>query len=60
VLLPAATMAVKPLGIITRTMRAVVADILSQEFVQPLRAKGLEERPVFFMSSRTRRRPRWP
>jgi peptide/nickel transport system permease protein len=48
VLLPAATMAVIPLGIITRTVRAVVADILGHEFVQALRAKGLGERPVFF------------
>jgi len=48
VILPAATMAVIPLGIITRTVRAVVADILGHEFVQALRAKGLGERPVFF------------
>jgi peptide/nickel transport system permease protein len=48
VILPAVTMAVIPLGIITRTVRAVVADILGHEFVQALRAKGLGERRIFF------------
>lgn len=45
--LPVITMSVIPLGIITRTVRAVVAEILAQEFVQGLRAKGLNERRVF-------------
>jgi peptide/nickel transport system permease protein len=40
-ILPAVTLAVIPCGIITRTVRATVAEILSQEFVQALRAKGL-------------------
>jgi peptide/nickel transport system permease protein len=40
-LLPAVTMSVIPMGIIARTVRALVADILSQEFVVGLRAKGL-------------------
>ena len=40
-ILPAITMSVIPMGIIARTVRALVADILSQEFVQGLRAKGL-------------------
>lgn len=40
-LLPAITLSVIPCGIITRTVRATVAEILSQEFVQALRAKGL-------------------
>jgi peptide/nickel transport system permease protein len=35
------------MGIIARTVRALVADILSQEFVQALRAKGLCEWGVF-------------
>jgi peptide/nickel transport system permease protein len=39
--LPAVTLSVIPCGIITRTVRAVVAEILSQEFIQALRAKGL-------------------
>ena len=40
-ILPAVTLSVIPCGIITRTVRATVAEILSQEFVQALRAKGL-------------------
>jgi peptide/nickel transport system permease protein len=47
VVLPAITMAAIPLGIITRTVRAVVAEILGHEFVQALRAKGLSQRRVF-------------
>ncbi len=46
-LLPAITMSVIPMGIIARTVRALVADILAQEFVQALRAKGLSEWGVF-------------
>ena len=40
-ILPAVTLAVIPLGIVTRTVRASVAEALNQEFVQALRAKGL-------------------
>ena len=47
IILPAITMSVIPMGIIARTVRALVADILSQEFVQALRAKGLSECGVF-------------
>jgi peptide/nickel transport system permease protein len=43
IILPAITMSVIPMGIIARTLRALVADILEQEFVQGLRAKGLSE-----------------
>ncbi|MCJ2062113.1 ABC transporter permease [Methylobacterium sp. J-088] len=46
-LLPAITMSVIPMGIIARTVRALVADILSQDFVEALRAKGMDERGVF-------------
>ena len=46
-ILPAITMSVIPMGIIARTVRALVADILAQEFVQALRAKGLSEWGVF-------------
>lgn len=46
-ILPAITMSVIPMGIISRTVRALVADILSQEFIQALRAKGLSEWGVF-------------
>jgi len=45
--LPALTMSVIPMGIIARTVRALVADILSQEFVIGLRAKGLTDAGVF-------------
>ena len=40
-ILPAVTLSVIPCGIITRTVRSTVAEILSQEFVQALKAKGL-------------------
>jgi peptide/nickel transport system permease protein len=40
-ILPAVTLAAIPLGIVARTTRAVVAEILNQEFVETLRAKGL-------------------
>ena len=46
-ILPALTMSVIPMGIIARTVRALVADILQQEFVIGLRAKGLTDRGVF-------------
>ncbi|MCA3564429.1 MAG: ABC transporter permease [Methylocystis sp.] len=46
-ILPAVTMSVIPMGIVARTVRALVADILSQEFVSGLRAKGLLDFGVF-------------
>ncbi len=45
--LPAATLCVIPMGIITRTVRALVADTVSQEFVVALRARGLSSVEVF-------------
>lgn len=45
--LPALTLSVIPMGIITRTVRALVADMLEQEFVVALRARGLSDRAVF-------------
>jgi peptide/nickel transport system permease protein len=47
IILPAITMSVIPMGIIARTVRALVGEILNQEFVQALRAKGLGEYGVF-------------
>ncbi len=47
IILPAVTMSVIPTGIIARTVRALVADILSQDFVEALRAKGMNEWGVF-------------
>ncbi|QOG06693.1 ABC transporter permease [Aureimonas sp. OT7] len=46
-ILPAVTMAVIPMGIVTRTVRALVGDILNQDFVEALRAKGLGEGRIF-------------
>lgn len=45
-ILPAVTMSVIPMGIVARTVRALVADILQQEFVTGLTAKGLLDRGV--------------
>lgn len=46
-MLPAITMSVIPMGIVARTVRALVADILAQEFVVGLRAKGLTHLGIF-------------
>ncbi|MFO1111461.1 MAG: ABC transporter permease [Bradyrhizobium sp.] len=46
-ILPAITTSVIPMGIVTRTVRALTGDILSQDFVEALRAKGLRETHVF-------------
>ena len=45
--LPAITMSVIPMGIIARTVRALVAEIMSQEFIVGLRAKGMTGLGVF-------------
>ena len=45
--LPAVTMSVIPMGIIARTVRALVAEILAQEFIVGLRAKGLTDGGIF-------------
>ncbi|UEM06079.1 ABC transporter permease [Skermanella rosea] len=45
-ILPAITLAVIPIGIVMRTTRSAVAEVLNQEFVQALRAKGLSERHI--------------
>jgi len=46
-ILPAITTSAIPMGIVTRTVRALTGDILSQDFVEALRAKGLRETRVF-------------
>ncbi|WP_428248531.1 ABC transporter permease [Ferrovibrio sp.] len=46
-ILPAVTMSVIPMGVVARTIRALVADILSQDFVQALAAKGLGDGGIF-------------
>jgi peptide/nickel transport system permease protein len=45
-ILPAITMSVIPMGIIARTVRALVVEICAQDFVTALYAKGLLERGV--------------
>ena len=47
VILPAATLCVIPMGIITRTVRALLAETLGQEFVVALRARGLGSLAIF-------------
>lgn len=44
--MPIITLSVIPMGIIARTIRAAVAEILGHEFVQTLHAKGLLNRSV--------------
>lgn len=46
--LPAVTLAVIPVGIVTRSARSNVAEILNQEFVVALVAKGLKRRTIIF------------
>jgi peptide/nickel transport system permease protein len=46
--LPAVTLAVIPMGIVTRTVRGIVAEIMNQEFITALRGKGLTRSGVFF------------
>src|SRR5499426_1369050 len=45
--LPTIALALIPLGVITRVVRSAALDILAQEFVVALRAKGLARRRVF-------------
>jgi len=45
--LPTVALALIPLGVITRVVRSAALDILNQEFVTALRAKGLAARRVF-------------
>jgi peptide/nickel transport system permease protein len=45
-ILPVITTAMVPLGIVMRSTRAAVAEVLSQDFIQSLRAKGLSHAAV--------------
>ena len=45
-LLPAITMSVIPMGIIARTVRSLVSDVMAQDFVQTLAAKGMTTRHI--------------
>lgn len=44
--LPAITLSVIPMGIVTRSVRGIVAEILGQDFITTLRGKGLRPRGV--------------
>ena len=46
-ILPAVTLSVIPMGIVTRTVRGLVAEILNQEFILTLRGKGLRRWGIF-------------
>lgn len=46
-IMPIITLSLIPIGIIARTTRSAVIEILSLDFVETLRAKGLTERAVF-------------
>jgi len=46
-ILPTLTLAIVPAGIIARSLRSAVVEILNQEFVQTLRANGLPPLRVF-------------
>ena len=46
-ILPTVTLSVIPMGIVTRTVRGIVAEIMNQEFVVALRGKGLRRWDVF-------------
>ncbi|KND20565.1 ABC transporter permease [Pannonibacter phragmitetus] len=45
-ILPSVTLAVVPIGLVARTVRALVGDILTMDFVQALYAKGMRHREV--------------
>jgi peptide/nickel transport system permease protein len=45
-ILPTIALALIPMGVITRMARASMLEILSQEFVMTLRAKGLWSRTI--------------
>jgi peptide/nickel transport system permease protein len=46
-LLPAITLAMIPMGIIARAVRATVTEVRRQEFVQTLKGKGLRQARIF-------------
>lgn len=47
-ILPVITLSLIPMGVISRLVRATVLEIVSQEFVSTLHAKGLRSRRVLF------------
>jgi peptide/nickel transport system permease protein len=51
-ILPTLTLAVVPIGIIAKSVRSSVAEVLRQDYVQALRAKGLPARRIFLHVAR--------
>lgn len=51
-IMPIIALTLPPLGIMTRTTRAAVSEILSQDFIQTLRAKGLSEMSIMLHAVR--------
>ena len=51
-ILPAVTLSVVPIGIVARTVRALAGDILTQDFVQALYAKGMTRMDVLWHVAR--------
>jgi peptide/nickel transport system permease protein len=47
-ILPAITLGIRPLAIITQLTRSAMLDVLGQDYVRTARAKGLGEGPVIF------------
>ncbi|MDW7693051.1 ABC transporter permease [Flammeovirgaceae bacterium SG7u.111] len=46
IILPALTLGIRPLGIITQLTRSSLLDVLSQDFIRTAKAKGLSKRRV--------------
>ena len=46
--LPTIALSVIPLGVMTRTVRSTIKEILSMEFVTALQAKGMNDRQILF------------
>ena len=47
-ILPTIALSVIPLGVMTRTVRSTIKEILSMEFVTALQAKGMNDRQILF------------
>jgi peptide/nickel transport system permease protein len=46
-ILPGVTAALVPMGIIARMFRSILLDVMSQDFVEALRARGLSQQAIF-------------
>lgn len=47
-ILPAISLGVRPIGIITQLARSAMLDVLKQDYVRTARSKGLKDRTVYF------------